>query len=106
MLAGARGGAIAPELDDLGPAAAPRGGVLDFGWLFAALDAGGFREGLLAVVNEGGDADVRGALYGQLAGALYGLGAIPKGWRAALLRRELLEDTADRLLVAALAPAA
>jgi ADP-ribosylglycohydrolase len=68
------------------------------------LAASGFREGLLAVVNQGGDADVRGAVYGQLAGALYGSPGIPRAWRSALLRRELLSDVADRLLVAALAP--
>jgi ADP-ribosylglycohydrolase/protein-tyrosine phosphatase len=68
------------------------------------LAASGFREGLLAVVNRGGDADVNGALYGQLAGALYGSPGIPHAWSGALLRRELLTDVADRLLVAALAP--
>ncbi len=58
----------------------------------------------MRLVNLGGDSDVRGALYGQLAGVLFGVGGIPRGWKSALLRRELLEDTADRLLTAALAP--
>ncbi len=43
-----------------------------------------------------------GAVYGQLAGALYGQGAIPPGWLAALAGRALLEAMADRLLTAAL----
>jgi len=64
----------------------------------------GFRDGLLRIVNLGEDADVRGALFGQLAGALYGVEGIPRNWRGAVRRRELLEDTADRLLAAALAP--
>jgi ADP-ribosylglycohydrolase/protein-tyrosine phosphatase len=68
------------------------------------LASAGFREGLLQTVNLGGDADRQGALFGQLAGALYGSQAIPKPWNRALLRRELLEDLADRLLVAGLAP--
>jgi len=72
-----------------------------------ALQAGiGFRDGLLQVVNQGGNADIHGALFGQLAGAFYGLEGIPKPWSRAVLRRELLVDTADRLLVAALAPRA
>lgn len=63
-----------------------------------------FRDGVLQIVNLGGAADVHGALFGQLAGALYGIQAIPRTWSRALLRRDLLEDLADRLLVAALTP--
>jgi ADP-ribosylglycohydrolase/protein-tyrosine phosphatase len=65
----------------------------------------GYREGLLRIVNLGGDADVHGALFGQLAGALYGAEGIPAAWRGGLMRRDLLEDFGDRLLAAALAPA-
>ena len=68
------------------------------------LAAPGFREGLLAVVNRGGDADVHGALYGQLGGALSGSAGIPRAWSGAVLRRDLIAEVADRLLVAALAP--
>lgn len=68
-------------------------------WVLSETD--NYRDGLLRVVNLGGDSDVQGALFGQLAGALYGIDAIPKAWRAALLRRDLLETTAQRLLSAA-----
>jgi ADP-ribosylglycohydrolase len=68
------------------------------------LGSAGFRDGLLQIVNLGGDADIHGALYGQLAGALDGIDAIPKTWHRAVLRRELIVDIADRLLVAALSP--
>jgi ADP-ribosyl-[dinitrogen reductase] hydrolase len=40
----------------------------------------GFEECLVTVVNRGGDADTTGALAGQLAGALYGVQAIPGRW--------------------------
>jgi len=40
----------------------------------------GFEECLVRVVNRGGDADTTGALAGQLAGALYGVQAIPHSW--------------------------
>ena len=40
----------------------------------------GFEECLIRVVNRGGDADTTGALAGQLAGALYGVQAIPARW--------------------------
>jgi len=72
--------------------------------LVTLLGTSGFREGLLETVNLGGDSDIQGALYGQLAGAVYGVQGIPKPWIHALLRRDLLEDVADRLLVAGLAP--
>jgi ADP-ribosyl-[dinitrogen reductase] hydrolase len=39
-----------------------------------------FEDCLVDVVNRGGDADTTGALAGQLAGALYGLQAIPARW--------------------------
>lgn len=68
------------------------------------LDSEGYRDGLLAIVNEGGEADLHGALFGHLAGALYGVEAIPPAWRAVVLRGAMLRDFADRLLAAALAP--
>ena len=61
-----------------------------------------FREGALLAVNLGLDSDVTGALYGQLGGALYGVSAIPGGWRKALLKHDLIEQITDRLLAASL----
>ncbi len=39
-----------------------------------------FEDTLVLVVNQGGDADTNGAIAGMLAGALYGVGAIPNKW--------------------------
>ena len=39
-----------------------------------------FEECLVATVNQGGDADTTGAIVGAIAGAYYGLEAIPRGW--------------------------
>ena len=47
-------------------------------------DTDDFRSCLVDVVNRGGDADTTGAIAGMLAGALYGLGAIPEIWRKTL----------------------
>jgi ADP-ribosylglycohydrolase len=69
-------------------------------WVLARTE--GFREGALAAVNLGGHADVIGAIYGQLAGALLGVGAIPPPWRLSLARLALLEELADRLLAQAM----
>jgi ADP-ribosylglycohydrolase len=42
------------------------------------------------------------AVAGALAGAHYGAEAIPPQWRDSLLKRNLLEDSADRLLAHAM----
>jgi ADP-ribosyl-[dinitrogen reductase] hydrolase len=47
-------------------------------------DTDDFRSCLVDVVNRGGDADTTGAIAGMLAGALYGLDAIPNSWLNAL----------------------
>jgi len=43
-----------------------------------------FAECLIATVNQGGDADTTGAIAGMLAGATYGLAAIPREWMGRL----------------------
>lgn len=51
-------------------------------WAFMATDS--FRAGALLAVNLGDDADTVGAVYGQLAGAFYGLSGIPEEWVSTL----------------------
>ena len=55
----------------------------------------------MLAVNLGDDADTTGAVYGQLAGALYGLDAIPKSWREKLGMRDLIDETAQNLFQSA-----
>ena len=66
--------------------------------LWAIWTTDGFREGCLAAANLGDDADTTAAVYGQLAGAVYGVEAIPEQWRGRLALRETIESLADRLL--------
>jgi len=56
-----------------------------------------FESGVLAVVNLGLDADTTAAVYGQLAGALYGVGAIPARWRERVLWGDEIVRLADEL---------
>ena len=49
------------------------------------------------VVNLGDDADTTGAIYGQIAGAYYGVEGIPSEWRERLTMRAEMEEMADRL---------
>ena len=52
--------------------------------LWAALNSHTFEEALVNVVNLGNDADTSGAVTGALAGAMYGVDAIPARWKDAL----------------------
>ena len=61
-------------------------------WAFATTDD--FLEGALLAVNLGDDADTVGAIYGQLAGALYGRSGIPESWRDRLHDAGMIEDLA------------
>jgi ADP-ribosyl-[dinitrogen reductase] hydrolase len=65
-------------------------------WAFWKSDD--FETGALAAVNLGDDADTTGAIYGQLAGAFYGVNAIPIGWRRQLALLERIIQLADGLL--------
>ncbi|MEK4044929.1 ADP-ribosylglycohydrolase family protein [Paenibacillus sp. FSL H8-0048] len=64
-------------------------------WAFHKSDS--FAEGALLAVNLGNDADTTGAIYGQIAGAYYGLSGIPAEWSRKLAMRELISGYAGRL---------
>jgi ADP-ribosyl-[dinitrogen reductase] hydrolase len=59
-----------------------------------------FEECLVGVVNQGGDADTTGAIAGMIAGAYYGMEAIPKRWLRKLNSKVRLEieDQAFQLI--------
>ena len=57
-----------------------------------------FEEGALMAVNLGDDADTTGAVYGQIAGAYYGLQSIPEKWVDNIIMHELIETFAEELL--------
>lgn len=62
-------------------------------WAFYHTD--NFRDGCLLVVNLGHDADTTGAIYGQIAGAYYGIDDIPESWREKVAMRERILALAD-----------
>jgi ADP-ribosyl-[dinitrogen reductase] hydrolase len=65
-------------------------------WAFAR--AGSFDEGALLAVNLGDDADTTGAVYGQLAGARFGMSGIPDRWLATLAWKGRIQRVADQLV--------
>ena len=65
--------------------------------LWAFFHTEDFREGALKVVNLGQDADTTGAIFGQIAGAHYGVESIPVQWRQRLAMGTEITSMADRL---------
>ncbi|MGZ5052077.1 MAG: ADP-ribosyl-[dinitrogen reductase] hydrolase [Methylobacter sp.] len=64
-----------------------------------------FEDCLVATVNQGGDADTTGALAGMLAGAKYGVGAIPERWLTQLdaqIAKQIRQQTLELLKLSAL----
>lgn len=53
-----------------------------------------FRSGALLAANLGDDADTTAAIYGQIAGAFYGVDNIPNDWREKLALHERIESLA------------
>ena len=94
------------------PGAAPRGsdaaeaGTSAPEALAAALGAfastHNFRDAVLAAANLGGNSDVIAAATGAIAGAPYTASAIPALWRNSLMKQQMIEGFADRLLAHAL----
>jgi ADP-ribosyl-[dinitrogen reductase] hydrolase len=64
------------------------------------LNARSFEQAVLSAINLGGDADTVGACTGALAGAYWGLEAIPAQWRRDLDGYEGLVRLAERLWMA------
>ena len=69
-------------------------------WCFASTDS--FEQAVLAAANLGDDADTTAAICGQLAGAYYGVQAIPEGWRERIVQAELINQLSDQLYQQAL----
>lgn len=64
-------------------------------WAFYSTES--YEQAILAAVNLGDDADTTAAICGQLAGAYYGVDAIPTGWLEKLVMRNEMEELALQL---------
>lgn len=65
-------------------------------WCFLHTDS--FEAAVLRAANLGDDADTTAAICGQIAGAYYGVEAIPRDWLDKLVMREDIAAMAERLL--------
>jgi len=70
--------------------------------LWAVATTFSYEEAVLAAVNLGDDADTTAAIAGQLAGAFYGVDAIPLKWRERLVLHDEIERFADQLFALAI----
>lgn len=67
--------------------------------IYAFFSTHTFEEGLLHVVNQGRDSDTVGAIYGQMAGAYYGINAIPSQWVKDLKCLDILQSSLNALVL-------
>lgn len=82
------------------------GSKIDMGYTLKALSAGiwayfnsnSFSDGLLKIINEGGDADTNGCIAGSILGTKFGFSSIPIHWIDGLNGKELLEEKVNLLL--------
>lgn len=65
--------------------------------LWAFCNSSSFEGGCLLAVNLGDDTDTTGAVYGQLAGAFYGVEDIPERWLNTVFQRPVIEGYAEKL---------
>ena len=65
--------------------------------LWAFYKSESFEKGCLLAVNLGNDADTTAAIYGQLAGAYYGVDNIPKHWLERVTDGKMILDIASNL---------
>ncbi len=56
-----------------------------------------FKDGCLLAVNLGNDADTTAAIYGQIAGAFYGVDGIPESWRERVVFKNHIDGMAEGL---------
>jgi len=66
--------------------------------IWALQNATSFKQGLLAIIHEGGDADTNAAVAGPLLGARYGYSSIPSEWIQGLKEKDALEARIQELL--------
>lgn len=71
--------------------------------LWAFHNSSSWKEGALLAVNLGVDSDTVGAVYGQIAGSVYGMSGLPTDWLLKLAWKEHFERVTDQLVDHALA---
>lgn len=63
--------------------------------LWILLNANSYKETIIATTNIGNDTDTIGAIAGSMAGIIYGIENIPKGWLDKLLKKDYLINLSE-----------
>ena len=66
--------------------------------LWTYFKAENFKDGLLKVINEGGDADTNACVAGSILGAKFGYKSIPKKYIDGLIYRDILEEKLNKYI--------
>jgi len=66
--------------------------------LWAYFKAENFEDGLLRVINEGGDADTNACVAGSILGAKFGYRSIPKKYIDGLIYKDMLEEKLNKYI--------
>lgn len=66
--------------------------------LWTYFKAENFEDGLLKVINEGGDADTNACVAGSILGAKFGYKSIPKKYIDGLIYRDILEEKLNKYI--------
>lgn len=66
--------------------------------IWALIHPTSYRDGILSVIREGGDADTNAAIAGAVLGARCGFSGIPEEWVNGLLHKKELDSCVDRLI--------
>lgn len=96
-------GALVEEANRHGPSSPCRRATMGFApaciptCLYLLMTTDSFEEALVEAINLGGDADNVGAILGAMAGAYYGVGAIPERWLHRLQNRPGIDLRAEAL---------
>ena len=64
--------------------------------VWSLLNTASFEDCVVTALNLGGDTDTNAAVAGSLAGALYGLDAIPERWLSKLLKKTAIEHLVEK----------
>ncbi len=66
--------------------------------IWSYFNAASFEEGILRIINEGGDADTNACIAGSILGSKFGFKAVPEHWVQALLKHPKLDFIAGQFI--------
>ncbi len=66
--------------------------------IWSYFNAASYEEGILRIINEGGDADTNACIAGSILGSKFGFKAVPEHWVQGLLKHSELDFIAGQFI--------